>query len=395
MLAPDKLWSAGDPPRDRPTLAEPAAAKAPPTVPPFADPPAAPGGRGRRRRGPFVATALVAALAAGGAVYGLESGDGAASARDAAALPATASPLPGLRDSGNSVRDIYRAASPAVVSIRAEGSGGQGTGFLVDREGTIVTNAHVVGDGTRAQVQFGDEGRTVTGRIVGSDPSTDLAVVKVDAPAAQGVQPLVVADSASVQVGDEAVAIGNPFGLDRTATAGIISALEREITAPNGFSIDEVLQTDAPINPGNSGGPLLNTRGQVIGVNSQIQSGGGGNVGIGFAVPSNTVREVLPRLQRGETIQRAWLGVSTAPAANRSGARVDTAQPGSPAARAGLRSGDVITRVDGRAVDAPQDIAAAIEDARPGQSISVEVQRGGGSRSLDVQLATRPANSGR
>jgi len=396
MLAPDKLWSAGDPPREAHHTDDVHLAptgQAPPTVPPFADPPPA---RPRRRRGPFVATALIAALAAGGTVYGLENGDGSAgSTRETASLPASASPLPGLRKSGNSVRDIYRAASPAVVSIRAAGSGGQGTGFLVDGEGTVVTNAHVVGDGTRAQVQFGDDGRTATGRIVGSDPSTDLAVVKVEASAVRDVQPLTIADSASVQVGDEAVAIGNPFGLDRTATAGIISALEREITAPNGFSIDEVIQTDAPINPGNSGGPLLNTRGQVIGVNSQIQSSGGGNVGIGFAVPSNTVRDVIPRLQRGETIKRAWLGVSTSPAASGAGARVESAQPGSPAAEAGLRSGDVITRVDGEAVGEPEDIAAAIQDARPGQSVSVEVQRDRGSRSVDVELGTRPANSGR
>jgi putative serine protease PepD len=205
------------------------------------------------------------------------------------------------------------------------------------------------------------------------------------------VRPLGLADSDKVVVGDPAIAIGNPFGLDRTATEGIISALERQITAPNGFGIDDAIQTDAPINPGNSGGPLLNAAGQVVGINSQILTGGSGNgnVGVGFAVPSNTVREVVPRLQRGETIARPYLGLSTAPGPN--GATVGDVVPGGPSARSGLREGDVVKRVDGGRIADPADVAAAIADRKPGDRVDVVVERAGQEVDLSVELGTRPA----
>ena len=194
----------------------------------------------------------------------------------------------------------------------------------------MVTNAHVVGDAERARVQFDDNRRRLGAEILGTDPSSDLAVLKVDAAAVSSVAPLRLANSDDVDVGDGVVAIGHPFGLDRTATAGIVSGLEREIRAPNGFQIDEVIQTDAPINPGNSGGPLIDARGRVIGVNSQIATAGAqGSVGIGFAVPSNTVRDVVPRLRNGERIERPYLGVTTSPAPG-SGAAVESVEPGSP-----------------------------------------------------------------
>ncbi len=158
------------------------------------------------------------------------------------------------------MRTVYAAASPSVVSVRT--GEGSGTGFLVDSDGTIVTNAHVVGDNSDVQVRFEDDGDLHDARVLGVDASTDLAALKVDASAADGVKPLALADSDNVQVGDTALAIGYPLGLDRTATAGIVSGLERDIQAPNGFSIDKVIQTDAPINPGNSGGPLLNANGR-------------------------------------------------------------------------------------------------------------------------------------
>ena len=259
------------------------------------------------------------------------------------------------------MRSVYAAASPSVVSVRA--GSGSGTGFLVDGDGTIVTNAHVVGDNQQVQVRFNDDGPLHDARVLGVDASTDLAAIQVDAGAAEGVRPLALADSADVQVGDAAVAIGYPLGLDRTATAGIVSGLERQIQAPNGFSIDRVIQTDAPINPGNSGGPLLNASGEVIGVNSQIATAGGsgGSVGIGFAVPANTVRDVLPELKRGATPEHAYLGLSTSPASG-GGAQVQQATAGGPAERAGLQAGDVVTRVDGDEVQDPDDIAAAIDD---------------------------------
>jgi putative serine protease PepD len=198
-----------------------------------------------------------------------------------------------------------------------------------------------------------------------------------------------------VRVGDRAVAIGSPFGLDRTATAGIVSALKREIRAPNGFQIDEVIQTDAPINPGNSGGPLLDSRGRVIGVNSQIATSGAGsgNIGIGFAVPSNTVRQVVPQLKSGQTVQHAYLGVSTAPALSGGGAEVGSVNPGSPAERAGLQVGDVITEVDGQRVDDPSDISSAITDNKPGDRISIQVSRYGQDRQLDATLGNRPSTA--
>ena len=203
---------------------------------------------------------------------------------------------------GNDVGRVYAEAGPAVVAVQVRQSAGtaSGTGFVVDREGTVVTNAHVVGDAERARVQFDDDRRRLGAEVLGTDPSSDLAVLKVNPDAVSSIKPLRLANSDQVDVGDGVVAIGHPFGLDRTATAGIVSGLEREIQAPNGFQIDEVIQTDAPINPGNSGGPLIDARGRVIGVNSQIATAGAqGSVGIGFAVPSNTVRDVVPKLRDG------------------------------------------------------------------------------------------------
>jgi putative serine protease PepD len=287
------------------------------------------------------------------------------------------------------VRTVYAAASPSVVSVRT--GEGSGTGFLVDSDGTIVTNAHVVGDNTQVQVRFTDDGDFHDARVLGVDASTDLAALKVDASAANGVKPLALADSDKVQVGDTALAIGYPLGLDRTATAGIISGLERDIQAPNGFSIDKVIQTDAPINPGNSGGPLLNSNGEVIGVNSQIATSGGGNgsVGIGFAVPANTVKDVLPQLERGAQPEHAYLGVSTAQAQN-GGAQVGETTAGGPAAKAGIQPGDVITEVDGDHVQAPDDVATAIEDDKPGVEVDVKVERNGSEHTIQVTLGQRP-----
>jgi putative serine protease PepD len=246
-------------------------------------------------------------------------------------------------------------------------------------------------------VRFGADGNSVEAEVRGTDASSDLAVVELDRGAVPGgVTPLRLADSRGVRVGDTAIAIGNPFGLDRTATEGIVSGVGREIQAPNGFSIDSVIQTDAPINPGNSGGPLLDDGGRVIGVNSQIETGGSrGNVGIGFAVPSNTVREVVPALTRGERIERAYLGVQTSPPSdpNQNGAQVQSVVSGGPADRAGIRAGDVITRVDGQSVDDPSELTQAISDDSPGKVVSVEVRRGGSNVSVSATLGTRPASS--
>jgi putative serine protease PepD len=305
-----------------------------------------------------------------------------------ASLPAApASTSVGAVKQGN-VASIYAAASPGVVSVRT--NSGSGTGFVVDANGTLVTNAHVVGDASRVQIQFSDD-RTATATVRGVDRSSDLAVLNVDTSQTGRLHALEFADSSTVRTGQLAVAIGSPFALPQTATAGIVSGTGRHIQAPDGFQIDSVIQTDAPINPGNSGGPLLDANGRVIGVNSQIETGGSGNgnVGIGFAIPSNTVRDVIPRLERGETIQRAYLGVSTTDSST-PGAVVGSTTPGSPAAQAGIRAGDVIVAVGGTTVQTPDDVAAAIQDRRPGERVTVEVRRDGQTQTLDVTLAARP-----
>jgi putative serine protease PepD len=381
------LWT------DRPDDWLTAPDEAPPPAP-SAPRPRRPAPRRRGRR--YVAGALAAfaiAGGAGGAGY-LAATDGESAETPVAALPAA-----GGRIEPTPTGTIYARASAAVVNVQVtRGSGGgSGTGFVIDRDGTIVTNAHVVAGATSARVRFGDDDAPVEARVAGTDASSDLAVLRVDPSATRDVRPLALAASDDVTVGDAAIAIGYPLGLDKTATQGIVSGVGRQIEAPNGFSIDEVIQTDAPVNPGNSGGPLLDAAGRVIGVNSQIATagGGGGNVGIAFAVPSDTVREVVPRLKAGRSIERAWIGVSTAPATTGAGAQVGAVTAGGPAAAAGLREGDVIRSIDGRAVRAPDDVAEAVGAKRPGERVAVVVARGGGGgeETLELTLGTRPASS--
>ncbi len=374
------LWLDGDPTdgrRARPHEPEPA-----PRTVPLPEPPVPP----RRGGGHFrsaVAGGLVSALLVGGGAFAFGVLDDDAPVSQAAASSGPA--LVGKNQTGN-VAAIYAAARDSVVSIQT--GGGSGTGFVVDADGTIVTNAHVVGSASSVEVQFADD-ETETGRVMGVDRSSDLAVIKVDA--GRALKPLALADSTAVRTGELAVAIGSPFGLSQTTTAGIVSGTGRHIEAPDGFQIDSVIQTDAPINPGNSGGPLLDAKGRVIGVNSQIASQSGGSVGIGFAVPSNTVRDVIPRLERGETIKRAYLGVSTGPGSG--GVTVASVSAGAPAATAGLRVGDVIVSVGGTRVTDPDDVSAAIQDRHPGDQVEIEVRRGGGNETLNVTLSERPANA--
>jgi putative serine protease PepD len=377
----DRLWTDGPPTRTY---------TPPPPRPPFADePPAAPPPPPQRGGGRWLA-AIGGGTVSAVIVAAVLLGTGLADDNGTPAGSTSTTPV-AVAPSGDSkadvARNVYAAASGSVVSIRT--GSGSGTGFLVDSDGTIVTNAHVVGDSSQVQVRFEDDGEAHTAQVLGVDASTDLAAIKVDAGAADGVKPLALADSEKATVGEPVVAIGYPLGLDRTATAGIVSGLNRDIQAPNGFSIDEVIQTDAPINPGNSGGPLLNARGEVIGVNSQIASEAAGG-GIGFAVPSNTVRDVLPQLEKGAAPEHAYLGLSTAPAQNGSGAQVGDATAGGPAADAGIRPGDVITEVDGDRVSEPDDVAQAIEDDKPGDRVEVKVQRGGSEQTIEVTLGQRP-----
>jgi putative serine protease PepD len=341
---------------------------------------------------------LLACLLFGAGILGakvlLDTGN--SSSGTTAALPAApGAAAPDAR--ARAVRDIYANAGPSVVFIKSQESGAtaSGTGFVIDSNGTIVTNSHVVAGSQGVSVRFEKSGKTVSAEVLGTDLSSDLAVLRVDASNTENLKPLVLADSDSVHVGDLAVAIGYPLGLDQTVTQGIVSAVNGSpIKSPNGFSIDKVIQTDAPINPGNSGGPLLDSAGRVIGINSQIATAaaGGGNVGIGFAVPSNTVRQVVPRLRSGGSIKRAYLGISTTPSTVGQGAQVADLVPGAPADRGGVQIGDTISRVAGQRIQAPEDISAAIENRRPGDKVDIQVQRAGATQNVQVTLGTRPEN---
>ncbi len=357
--------------------------------------------------GGVVGAALISgALAVGGAF------DDPPAPMISAAPPAASSPAVRSEPAqAGSLAALYQQVSPSVVEIRAvQGGSGvssspfpdprdqrgvaTGSGFVVEADGTIVTNAHVVGSSKDVSVRFDEDDDPVPAKVLGVDGSTDIAVLKIDPAAAGGsVEPLTLAKAGAANVGDSALAIGNPFGLERTATAGIVSAVGRQIEAPNGFSISDAIQTDAPINPGNSGGPLLDAQGEVLGVNSQILTGGAkGNVGIGFAVPSMTVAKVLPDLKAGRKIRRPYLGVSSAEPLKGDGAEVAGVVEGGPAAKAGLRKGDVIQKIEGGAIADPEAVGTAIEERKPGDEVTVTVQRGGKQTDVKVTLGTRPSS---
>jgi S1-C subfamily serine protease len=326
-----------------------------------------------------------------------------------------------------SVQEIYRRSGPGVLQVTStsvdssdpffgpQANVSLGSGFVIDKDGYIVTNYHVIESARRIEVNFSGDDR-VQATIVGVDPSTDLALLKINAQA-RALTPLPLGDSDAVRVGDAVVAIGNPFGLERTVTAGIVSALQREINAPNGYVIDEVIQTDAPINQGNSGGPLLNTRGEVIGVNSQIEPGdsGTGNLGIGFAVPAATLRQVVSQIRERGKVEHAYLGVRTQPIdevlARTYRLPVDTGVliaeviPGSPADGAGLEAGDrqiifggtsyvlggdIVTAADGEQVGSPDDLRRLIAEKEPGDAVTLDIRRGESKRTLSVTLGRRP-----
>jgi S1-C subfamily serine protease len=377
----------------------------------------------------LAAVALLGGVAAlgGAAAFGAFDAGGTTTVVETQAVSAAPAVS---RSGGLTINEIYRRSASGVVQINTRsqaptsGTSGQfgeipqqalGSGFVIDREGHIVTNFHVIDGADQIDVSFSNQD-TLKATVVGSDPSTDLAVLKVDA-GSRALTPLRLGDSDRVQVGDEVVAIGNPFGLERTATAGIVSALQRAVTAPNGFSIDHVIQTDAPINQGNSGGPLLNSAGEVIGVNSQIETRSGGNVGIGFAVPSNTVQSVVAQLLRSGRVDRAYLGIYTRPVSADlarlfrlpvdAGLLVESVAPKSAAAEAGLQGGndqvivsgesyrlggDLLVAADGRRVTGVEELRDILAGHSPGDTIELEVYRDGAKRTVTVELGRQPSS---
>ena len=332
-------------------------------------------------------------------------------------------PLESNNARGLTARDIYKRDAPGVAFIRANivqqsqspfGFGpmtqqgtATGSGFVIDKNGSILTNAHVVASATKITVSFGNK-ESVPAQVVGRDVNDDLALIKVN-PSGLNLKPLALGDARSVQVGDPTIAIGNPFGLDRTLTTGVVSALQRKIQAPNGFAISNVIQTDAAINPGNSGGPLLDAAGRVIGINSQIETGGNGegNVGIGFAIPINTAKKALSQLQKGN-IETGYLGVtgsSIKPSMNlavKQGVIVESVDPNSGADKAGIKGaqsnssdavsagGDIITKVDGKAINGIGQLRSAIGSKQPGDEVTLTVLEGGQTKDVQVTLGTAP-----
>jgi putative serine protease PepD len=308
---------------------------------------------------------------------------------------------------GLTINQIYRAASPGVVDITVTsttnspgfgpfGGGGtqqtqgEGAGVVYDTKGDILTDEHVVAGATSVKVNFQD-GRSATAKVLGTDPSTDVAVIHVDV-APSELHPIAFADSSSAQVGDPVVAIGSPFSLPETTTAGIVSAVGRSIQAPNQYTITGAIQTDAAINPGNSGGPLLDANGHVLGLNDQIQTNSGSSAGVGFAVPSNTAARIANDIIAGHTVMHAYVGVELS-ASSTGGAQISRVTSGSPASSAGLAPNDVITALNGQTISSTQQFIETVDTYGPGETVTLTVHRSGQTLHIKVKLGTRPQTS--
>jgi S1-C subfamily serine protease len=395
-------------------------------------------------RSPFFSAllggAVVAVIGLIAIAAGVVKSDGGTTTTVAASLSA---PVDAKSEdgAGNVVNQIYKRDGDGVAFIESqiepqeseapspfnpfgepeqEGGGtATGSGFVIDDEGHVLTNNHVIEGAGKVTVKLGDSETAYKAEVVGTDPGTDIALLKVDAPSKE-FHPLTLGRSSDLEVGDPVVAIGNPFGLDRTVTSGIVSALQRDIQAPNGFSISHVIQTDAAINPGNSGGPLIDAEGAVVGINSQIATGGGGNgnVGIGFAIPIDTIRANLEQLKETGEVEHAFIGISggtvtpeLAKALNLpvdEGVIVQTVVKGSPADKAGLEAGDtsatidgeevqlggdIITEVDGKQLKSMDELIEVIQESKPGDELKLTILRGDKEKTAEVTLGTQPKSS--
>jgi len=381
----------------------------PPPAPPRRD------GRGPGRRGlalMLIVTALGGGVAGAGLLLLTGAGDGTTTTTTVTTAPTAAAAQRSDASTGLDARALYANANPGVVDITSRGitsssSGGgspfggpsqsataTGTGFVVDGKGHIVTAAHVVEGASSISVKFQD-GTTRTAKVLGTDEATDVAVLAVD-PSGLTLHPLALGSSASLAIGDQVAAIGDPFTYDRSLSTGVVSGLDRTISAPNGFTVAHAIQTDAALNPGNSGGPVLDASGRVIGIVDQIATNGSSQTssGVGFAVPIDLVRSELSKLEAGQTVRHAYFGVSTSDlGTGTAGALIQSVSSSGPAASAGLRSGDVVTRIGSAAIKGTNDLVAAVAAHAQGDRVQVTVKRGSSTRTVTVTFGTQPTQA--
>ena len=355
-------------------------------------------------------TALISGAAGAGLLLATGAGSHTTSTTiTQAQAPSTTTASETTGATGLNASALYSAAAPGVVDITSRGvttssgsspfggpsqsqSTATGTGFVVDGKGHIVTAAHVVDGASSITVKFQD-GTTRTAKLLGKDNATDVAVLSVD-PSGLTLHPLALGSSATLDVGDQLAAIGDPFTYERSLSTGIVSGLDRTISAPNGFTVAHAIQTDAALNPGNSGGPVLDAAGKVIGIVDQIATNGSSDTssGVGFAVPIDLVRSELSQLEAGRTVGHAYLGVSTSTAdTSNPGALIQSVTSGGPADSAGLRAGDVVTALGSTPIRGTNDLVATIATHRPGDRVAATVRRGSQTIKVTVTLGTQPS----
>jgi putative serine protease PepD len=355
--------------------------------------------------GPFkrllALVALSAVLLGAGAVTGLLFAVGAvggtangASGGSAAGAPTSTAPLDASAIYAKAVGGVVAITSSGITSSSGEAQVATGTGQVIDTNGDILTASHVIARASAITIKL-QNGTATKATVLGVDTSTDLAVLHID-PAGLTLHPLTLGSAQALSVGDPLAVIGNPFGFNRSLSTGVVSALDRTIPAPSGFSVTHAIQTDAAINPGNSGGPMLNAQGEVVGVVDQIATGGSGadsDTGVGFAIPIEVANGELTQLEHGAQVTHPYLGANTAPALEADGALVQEVTAGGPAATAGLRSGDLVTAIDGATVPGPSAFVAAITAHKPGERITLTVKRGSSTLNLTVTLGTQPSQA--